>query len=629
MALKETKKTSLSAEENDQIDRSKKKAKTNITSYIFNQENDTTIEEAAPEQRNGNTPRDDAIPTSSFKDMLQGSTSQAHPLQSTSVNPLFDTTTDDGEVSDDDLPPEDLDEDSKCPVILLTKEEKMRLRRPWKSSLIVKMFDKHMGYMTLMRRLTKKWQLKGAFSFIDIGCSYYIARFNNMDDYNHVLLDGPWLIDDHYLTIRTWIPNFVPDNEPIKFLTAWVHIPNLAVEYFDSSFLERVGSKIGKVIKVDKTTASAERGQFTRLCIEIDLSKPLLSKFWLKGKIWKIQYEGLRLICYNCGKINHKEEECPKLHNHEDIGKEINPNDLKNGVRENPEQLEDFGSWMLVKKPTRTRPQPKQKRINANSNIEAKKGNTGEEAKIEGSRFQILVEYAELNGENQGQQQLDHPNDMDIQSQKPLDQTNIEENASMIQVPRNSQQSETFETVQLGVASQPSKPILMENSILSSENNSLIKSPNKATNNVVQQTALKEINQNIQLNSSTSPIRSKPSPSLPQPRILIKSTQKQSIKNPSSVQTSKTSTQANIPSNTKANTQASLISSKASQNASPQQSLDQDTPTRMVHMCRETNGNSLHGDNAPPHTQNGGTVSHLDRTLSGANRSTANNVNAS
>lgn len=305
-------------------------------------------------------------PRVSFKSMLQGSTSghQKSVLEK-NVNPLYEHHLEESDESDDDMPSEDLDEDSKCPVILLSKEEKKTLRKPWKISLIIKMFDKNIGYMTLMRRLSKKWQLKGEFSLTDVGCSYYIDRFSNLEDYNHVLLNGQWLIDDHYLTIRTWVPNFIPDNEPIKFLTAWVRIPHLAVEYFDSSFLHRVGSKIERVIKVDKTTAMAERGKCTRLCIEIDLSKPLLSKFWLKGKIWKIQYEGLILICYNCGRINHKEEDCPELierqekqsddpHNHQ--------NDIHHERQAHPEHMEDFGSWMLVKKPTRTRAQPKAKK---------------------------------------------------------------------------------------------------------------------------------------------------------------------------------------------------------------------------------------------------------------------------
>lgn len=135
----------------------------------------------------------------------------------------------------------------------------------------------------------------------DIGYKFYIARFTNQDDYHYVLTQGPWMIEDNYLTIRKWVPNFIPDEAPIKVLTAWVRILNLSVEYFDGNFLHKIGSKIGKVLRIDKTTSNAEKGQFTRLIVEIDLTKPLLSKFWLKGRIWKVQYEGLQLICFNCG----------------------------------------------------------------------------------------------------------------------------------------------------------------------------------------------------------------------------------------------------------------------------------------------------------------------------------------
>lgn len=97
----------------------------------------------------------------------------------------------------------------------------------------------------------------------------------------------------------------------MRFLTAWVRIPHLSVEYFDKDFLQKNGGKIGKVTRIDHNTAVAQRGQFTRLSVELDLSKPLLSKFSLKGKIWKVQYEGLRMICFSCGKIGHQGDNCP------------------------------------------------------------------------------------------------------------------------------------------------------------------------------------------------------------------------------------------------------------------------------------------------------------------------------
>lgn len=221
----------------------------------------------------GTLPSITAQPQVTFKDMLN------HRNFYEGVNHPQFFTSEEEDVSDDDSVPEDFIDNPQCPAILLSKEEKIQMRKPWRSALILKMFNGKLGYMALMRRLKKKWNLKGGMVLTDIGCKFYIARFTNMEDYQYVLTQGPWMIEDHYLTIRKWIPNFIPDEAPIKVLTAWVRIPNLSVEYFDSNFLHKIGAKIGKVLRIDKTTSNAEQGQFTRLSVEIDLSKPLLSKF--------------------------------------------------------------------------------------------------------------------------------------------------------------------------------------------------------------------------------------------------------------------------------------------------------------------------------------------------------------
>ncbi|XP_074287666.1 uncharacterized protein At4g02000-like [Silene latifolia] len=201
-------------------------------------------------------------------------------------------------------------EESNCPIITLSKDEKSVLRKPWRRSLIIKMFDKQIGYLSLMRKLQAKWSIKGKLTLTDLGCSYYVARFTAREDLEHVLLQGPWMIDDHYLTIRKWAPNFVPSEDKIRRLTTWVRIPNLPVEYFNKEFLSKIGDKIGNVVRIDKNTEMAERGQFTRMSIEVDIDKPLLSKFRLNKKVYHIQYEGLRMICFECGRLGHLKENC-------------------------------------------------------------------------------------------------------------------------------------------------------------------------------------------------------------------------------------------------------------------------------------------------------------------------------
>jgi len=65
-----------------------------------------------------------------------------------------------------------------------------------------------------------KWALKGDLSKIDIGHDYYVTRFTNLEDYDHVVTNGPWMIGDNYLVIREWVPNFVPEEDTITKLTA-------------------------------------------------------------------------------------------------------------------------------------------------------------------------------------------------------------------------------------------------------------------------------------------------------------------------------------------------------------------------------------------------------------------------
>ena len=49
----------------------------------------------------------------------------------------------------------------------------------------------------------------------------------------------------------------------------------LPIEYFEHSFLMRLGSKIGNPIKVDDATSLVTRGHYARICGEVDLMKSL------------------------------------------------------------------------------------------------------------------------------------------------------------------------------------------------------------------------------------------------------------------------------------------------------------------------------------------------------------------
>ncbi|KAJ4823443.1 hypothetical protein Tsubulata_023132 [Turnera subulata] len=82
------------------------------------------------------------------------------------------------------------------------------------------------------------------------------------------------------------------------------------MEYYDKSLLYRIAQRIGRFIKIDKVTTRSTRGKYARVSVEVDLTKPLLSKFRMHRKVWKIVYEGLTNVCFMCGRYGHNLNNC-------------------------------------------------------------------------------------------------------------------------------------------------------------------------------------------------------------------------------------------------------------------------------------------------------------------------------
>ncbi|KAJ9187288.1 hypothetical protein P3X46_002761 [Hevea brasiliensis] len=108
-----------------------------------------------------------------------------------------------------------------------------------------------------------------------------------------VLSDGPSMVVGHYLTVHQWRPNFDPDLAQIEKAMVWIRVHNLPVE-------------IGVPIRIDDITLGVSPGKFARMCVKVDLTKPLLSKFKFRRRIHKIEYEGINLICFECGVYGHR-----------------------------------------------------------------------------------------------------------------------------------------------------------------------------------------------------------------------------------------------------------------------------------------------------------------------------------
>ncbi|MED6162242.1 hypothetical protein PIB30_068531 [Stylosanthes scabra] len=98
-------------------------------------------------------------------------------------------------------------------------------------------------------------------------------------------------------------------------------------------------------------TANQSRGKFARLCVEIDLNKPLDAKYEVNGSVTLKMHAQPRKINLPWRKTTSSNQQPPKRHEDTTEGTAI---DKGKKVISEPQE---FGSWMVVQKQKRTKRQ--------------------------------------------------------------------------------------------------------------------------------------------------------------------------------------------------------------------------------------------------------------------------------
>lgn len=97
----------------------------------------------------------------------------------------------------------------------------------------------------------------------------------------------------------------------MSLIVVWIHLCELPIELYDAEVLKQIGESIGKVLRIDSHTAMEARGKYARLCIQVDVNKPLVNTICIGHFEQAVTYEGIHSLCFSCGRLGHKVDGCP------------------------------------------------------------------------------------------------------------------------------------------------------------------------------------------------------------------------------------------------------------------------------------------------------------------------------
>ncbi|KAL8171436.1 hypothetical protein V2J09_023240 [Rumex salicifolius] len=149
------------------------------------------------------------------------------------------------------------------PEIVIGQEVLDAMAGLWKNYMFVKVLGRSMPLSLIDRKLREVWKPNGGMSVVDFPRRFFLVRFDLEADYLDALTGGPQKI-------------------------------------------------FGNHILVDMATLKFERGKFARICIEVNLSKPLKGSLTINDTRYFVTYEGLNTICSHCGIYGHLAANCSK-----------------------------------------------------------------------------------------------------------------------------------------------------------------------------------------------------------------------------------------------------------------------------------------------------------------------------
>ena len=168
------------------------------------------------------------------------------------------------------------DGDRLHPRVMFDATVIKEMAQPWQDSLVVKILGKELGFLATKEKLRVLWKPQHGFDVMSVGNGYFMVKFDAQEDRERVIQGGAWIVQDNYLAVKEWTPQFSPSESCFGHTMVWVKLSGLNMLYYYEKALRVIATTIGKPIRIDLTTQHLDRGRFAHVCVEVNLALPIV-----------------------------------------------------------------------------------------------------------------------------------------------------------------------------------------------------------------------------------------------------------------------------------------------------------------------------------------------------------------
>ena len=167
----------------------------------------------------------------------------------------------------------------------------------------------------LQQLINSAWRIRGVAIIVGRDSFFYLIHFEKSEDLEDMCAKGPWVVDGAPLVLEKWRPNLVVNRLHLNYVSIWVQLHGLPLEYQYPKLAKQMGQLIGFIKGVDWEDRIPRNIRFMQVCVHLDPWMPITYGFVLHlddgSRTWiQCHYERVHKLCTRCGLIGHTRRQC-------------------------------------------------------------------------------------------------------------------------------------------------------------------------------------------------------------------------------------------------------------------------------------------------------------------------------